>query len=74
MTRYDLSQIDFLSIKPVAISKPLKEITRLYRACRFEEADKLLEKNDTLPRQTADIKAQLAFFSCDFDKTVQYIL
>lgn len=74
MTHYDLSEIDFPSIKPVAAPKPLKEITHLYRACRFEEADKLLEKNDTLPRQTADIKAQLAFFSCDFDKTVQYIL
>lgn len=74
MKRYNLSEFDFDAINPVSVPKQLKDITNLYRACKFDEANALLEKFGKLPHQVLDIKAQLAFFKWDFDEAVKYIL
>ena len=58
----------------IVIPKQLKNITDLYRSCQFEKADMLLEKLDKLPNQILSIKAQLAFFKWDFDRSVELIL
>lgn len=70
----DISEIDFNAIEIVRIPKKLKEITALYRACNYEEADKRLAEFEKLPHQVAAIKAQLAFFNYDFDLTIEHIM
>lgn len=70
----DISAVDFENIEVVRVPKKLKDIAELYRARDFEEADKLLEAFGKLPRQKAAIKAQLAFFDCDFGSAIEYII
>lgn len=70
----DTSMIDFNAIETVRITKRLKEIAALYRACRFEEANEQLSAYNKLPHQAAAIKAQISFFNWDFDSTIEHIM
>lgn len=70
----DISNIDFDNIEVVRVPKKLKDIAELYRSRDFEEADRLLSAFGKLSRQTAAIKAQLAFFSCDFGSAIENIM
>lgn len=74
MKTYDYTKIDFPSIEVQRTPKQLQKITDLYRACKFEEAEILLDKAGLQTHQTADIMAQLTFFQWNFDKAVEYIL
>lgn len=74
MRSYNISEIHFEEIEPLSLSKKMKQATNLYRACKFDEAEKILTDIHTNPHQIADIKAQLAFFSWEFDKAIEYIL
>lgn len=70
----DISAIDFDNIEVLRAPKKLKDITELYRARDFEEADRLIAAFGKLPRQKAAIWAQLAFFSCDFGSAIEHIM
>ena len=58
----------------ITITKKFKEMTDLYRACRFSEADELLSQQDKYPHQTAAVQAQLFFFNWDFENAIDCIL
>lgn len=55
----------------VTIPRNFSKVCKLFLERNYEGAEKAMEKVKDLPHQKAAIRAQLALFSWDFDKTVE---
>lgn len=58
----------------VTIPRNLSKVCKLFLERNYGEAEKAMEKVKDFPHQKAAIRAQLALFSWDFDKTVEYCM
>ncbi len=74
MKRYDLTQIDFLSLKFPRKTKAFKTVCQLYCDCQYDKAEELSKKLTDHAPQIADMQAQTAFFHGDFNKCVEQIM
>lgn len=74
MKRYDMSQFDFSALVFPRKTKTFKNVIQLYCECKYEEAEALSEKLKGYDPQLADMKAQTAFFRCDFNECVKNIM
>lgn len=46
----------------IVIPKIFKDMTDMYRLCRYEEANSILSRFNNFPHQISAIQTQLAFF------------
>lgn len=71
MNKIDLSQLDFSTLVFPRITKVFKETVQLYCDCKYDEAELCAKKLKGYEPQLADMRAQTAFFRCDFNECVQ---